>query len=142
MTSNQIVLLAVLGSMAGFTLIWCFTLWAVSLMSGWKRLARRFGDASLFIGEISRFATARVGWGNYSGALHVGASELGIYIAPMWPFRPFHRPLFIPWTEVKTHVLSDRPWGAIRLTFPSAPRASVVFYGRAADRLLPHVPTQ
>ena len=142
MTSNQIDLLAILGSMAGFTLIWCFTLWAVALTSGWKRLAKRFGDASLFIGEISRFATARIGWGNYSGALYVGASELGIYIAPMWPFRPFHRPLFILWTEVKAHGVSGRPWNTIRLTCPSALRASVVFYGRAAARVLPHMPTQ
>ena len=41
-------------------------------------------------------------WGaHYGNALNAGANSVGLYIAPVFLFRPAHPPLFIPWSEIK-----------------------------------------
>jgi len=139
MVMRDVVLVSAVGFVLYFAALWCFILWGISRTCGWRRLAERFGDTSSFHGEITRFCSARIGFANYTGALRVGATDLGLYLAPMRFFRPFHPPLLIPWTEVEADAREARTWRGLRLAFPSVRRVSVVFYGRAVARVLPYL---
>ena len=139
MSATQVVVLSVVGFVAAFVALWVFVLWLISWACGWRRLARCFADTSLFRGEITPFASARIGFGNYNGALNIGATDFGIYLATMRVFRPFHPPLLVPWTETEAQVRERRGWSSVRLTFPSVPHASIVLYGRSAVRVLPYL---
>ncbi len=83
---------------------WIFVCWIASRGSGWHRVAQRFGNPSLFAmgGDRIRFVSAQIGWANYSGVLDLTVSPSGLYIATIWFFRPYHPPLFIPWSETQT----------------------------------------
>lgn len=120
--------------------IWIFVTWIASRASGWHRLAQRFGSPGPFasVGERVRFASAQIGWGNYSGALELRASTSGFYLAPIWAFRPFHPPLFIPWSEIEVHP-ARWPGGAPWLTFRSVPGVRIRFSRRAFALLRPYL---
>ncbi|GAB4308617.1 MAG: hypothetical protein Kow0097_09290 [Candidatus Bipolaricaulota bacterium] len=120
--------------------IWIFVTWIASRASGWHRLAQRFGSPGPFasVGERVRFASAQMGWGNYSGALELRASTSGFYLAPIWAFRPFHPPLFIPWSEIVVHPARG-PAAAPWLTFRSVPGVRIRFSRRAFTLLRPYL---
>jgi hypothetical protein len=138
MPETELVILSVVGFALLFAAIWCLVLWLTAAIGGWRRLGQRYGDTSLFTGETTRFATAQFGLANYSGMLVVGASDMGFYLATIRIFRPFHRPLFVPWAEIEAH-LSGGPIRRAGLAFPAEPRVRVTLYGRAVDRVRPYV---
>ncbi len=123
-----------------FVAIWLLVTRIVSRTSGWHRLAGRFGSPGPFasVGERMRFASAQIGWGNYSGALELRASASGLYLAPIWVFRPFHPPLFIPWSEIVVHPARG-PGAAPWLTFRSVPGVRIRFSRRAFAFLRPYL---
>ena len=129
------------GFLAGFVVLWYGVLWLSATVSGWWRLAARFASTTLFQGEITSFVTARIRVANYSGVLNLGASDLGIYLVPIWLFRPSHAPLFIPWSEIEAVVREGTiwTWRSVYVTFPSLPRTSITLFGRAVDRVRPYV---
>ena len=139
MAMRDVILVSAVGFVLFFVFIWSFALWAIAWTCGWRRLAKRYGDVSLFHGETVPFASAQIGLANYTGALHVGATDLGLHLAPMRVFRPFHRPLFIPWTEIETNAREAELRRTVRLTFPSAPRASMTLYGRSVPPVRPYL---
>ncbi len=139
MSASEIGVLFAVGFAVFFVLIWCFVLWVVSLVSGWRRLASRFGDTSMFSGDVTAFGSARIGLANYSATLIVGASDEGLYVVPMRIFRPFHRPLFIPWTETEAESRGGAHLPRVRLTFPTVPGTSILLYGRSAQRCMPYL---
>lgn len=40
------------------------------------------------------------GLGNYNNVLTVGADSSGLFIVPLFLFRAWHPPLFVPWAEI------------------------------------------
>jgi len=139
MTTSEFVVLLVVGFVVFFVALWCFVLWVISLASGWRRLAERFGRAVWFTGEVTTFASARVGLANYNGALIVGASREGLYLVPIRIFRPFHSPLHIPWTDTVAQVRGSEAFPRVQFTFPSAPGKRILLYGRSAKQCLPYL---
>ena len=139
MHQGSSIVTIVIGFVAAFVLLWCAVLWLVAWACGWRRLAGRFASSVPFQGAITSFATASIRFANYSGVLNLGVSDWGLYLVPMKLFRPFHPPLLIPWTEVEATLSERSAWyrQGVRLTFPSAPRASIIFYGRAVDHDYP-----
>jgi hypothetical protein len=138
MTTGQIGVLSGVGFALFFVAIWSLVLGLTARVAGWWRLAQRYADTSLFSGETIRFATAQFGLASYSGMLVVGASDMGLYLATIRIFRPFHHPLFIPWNEIDVRL----PEGLIRraqLRFPAELRVRVTLYGRAVDQVRPYV---
>lgn len=117
---------------ASFVGTWILVTWIASRASGWSRLGRRFGCSGPFssAGERLRFASAQIGWGNYSGALELQASASGLFLATIALFRPFHPPLFVPWSEIEVHP-ARRPGVVPWLTFRSVPGVRVRFSRRA-----------
>jgi hypothetical protein len=134
---TEIVVLLVAGGAAFAALVWCLVLGLASVVGGWRRLAGPYGDTTLFAGDVTRFASAQFGWASYSGALSVGASDMGLFLATIPIFRPFHPPLFIPWTEISAEPFASRFGSGVRLAFASAPGVRVTLSGRAATRARP-----
>ena len=72
-----------------------------SWWSGWAVLARRFRLRSKFIGSRWHFQSGQMRWlCGYNHCLTVGGNSEGLYLSTSRLFRPFHPPLFIPWTEI------------------------------------------
>ena len=108
-------------------IVWCLTLGIISAFSGWSRLARRFSDERPFPGETRRFVSARFGMANYNGVLVVGADASGLYLRTARIFRPFHRPLRIPWAEIQADLGGGEDFDPVRLTFPTVPGVRMTF---------------
>ena len=87
-----------------FLLCWSGILNAIAWMGGWWHLAREFPDDALLHdrGPVRRrrFQSGSFGLMNYNSALTIGVYEQGLRVAALWPFRPGHPPLFIPWSEL------------------------------------------
>ncbi len=132
MTTSEIWILSAVGFVVFFVSIWCFVLWVMALASGWRRLAQQYGDTTMFTGEISRFKSARIGMVNYNGAIGLGATDMGLYLELIGIFRPFHRPMFVPWSEIQTEPFPGA-FGGVVLTFPSVFNARVHLYARTAE---------
>ncbi len=107
--------------MVFFPVVWTASLGLVSAMTGWRRLAAVFpgGDPPLD-GTRWRFRTAGFrNMSHYSGCLTFTATLEGLHLVPFILFRPFHPPLFIPWSAMTPTV--ERIWSfappSVRITF-------------------------
>jgi len=91
MRENLDLLLGIL-----FVGVWFFYLKVISIHTGWSLLAKEYGFKGKFSGKIFRCQNI-----NGHSTTHVGINEMGLYLAMVFPFRPFHKPLFIPWEKIK-----------------------------------------
>lgn len=75
--------------------------YVIALISGWRLLAQRFRAQSPFLGvKWKRQSGYMRGIGHYNNCLTIGADSSGLFIVLMIPFRMWHPPLLIPWTEI------------------------------------------
>lgn len=82
-------------------LFWCAILFLIAAVSGWRTLAQKFRLSSTFIGPTWGFQSAYMRWmGHYGNCLNVGADSVGLKLSIVFPFRPGHPPLFVPWSEI------------------------------------------
>lgn len=96
----------------GFAIWWVFLIWAISWLTGWRTLARHYHHAGPFHGTTHRFQHISLGWSDYGGCVTVGSNADGLYLAVMLPFRPGHRPLFIPWSDVRSAEYVQKWYGS------------------------------
>lgn len=86
---------------AMIALVWTGVSIVLSFAGGWFELARRFRGSKDFDGSSWRWQSAQMRWvAAYHNCITVGASQEGLYVAPFFPFRLAHPPLFIPWNEI------------------------------------------
>jgi len=119
-----------------FVSIWCFVLWILSLSSGWRKLAARFHYPQEFQGDFLRWQSARMNLVNFRSILNLGLNERGLYLVPMVLFRPFHKPLFIPWEEIVAQPTKKRLYQAYQLQFRSVPGVRLTLYQRTFHIIL------
>ncbi len=119
-----------------FIALWCFILWLISLSSGWNKLAARYDDPNDFQGKTLRFQSARLNWSNYSNILQLGLTERGLHLVPMILFRPFHRPLFIPWEEIVAQPIQQTLIHGYQLSFRSAPGIKMTLFQNTFQHIL------
>ncbi|MDF1657551.1 MAG: hypothetical protein P1U58_08055 [Verrucomicrobiales bacterium] len=93
-----IVLIPVLFAIV-FPAFWCFVIWILSQVSGWKRLAARYRTSEQPQGGTYHGLFGMVGLVSYRGTLNVTTAEEGFFLAPNALFRFGHATLFIPWSE-------------------------------------------
>jgi len=139
MNATEMQVLIVGGCVVFLALVWYAVLALASWASGWRCLARAFGNQSLVVGAPARFLSARIGHVEYSGILNAGAGDFGLALVPVRMFRPFHPPLFIPWTEMETEPLADALSSGVRLTFPSVRGVRLHISGRTLDLVRPYL---
>ncbi len=87
-------------------ILWCAVCFLVSFMTGWFSLGRRFKRQSdpygetrtagpFFYGVYMRF------WGHYSSVIRLTAAADALYASVLFPLRPGHPPLRLPWNEIQ-----------------------------------------
>jgi hypothetical protein len=114
-----------------FVGMWCLVEWILSRASGWQELAERFHDRGTFRGRRYRFRSGRMNGVWFRMCLNVGMNEHGLHLVPTLLFRPFHRPLLIPWGEIE---LENHKWlifSHTAIRFRSCSGIDLVLYGRA-----------
>src|ERR1700742_2187491 len=83
-----------------FVGMWVTVSLLLSLIGGWRALARQYPAPEPAEGTWFPFCSATVGWGNYNGCLNLRASPAGLRIAVLLPFRLGHPPFFVPWRDL------------------------------------------
>ncbi len=82
-------------------LFWSVTVWIISLF-GWRSLAAHYQTQESAPAGTRHFCHMWVNrWVGYKGALSVGMTPKGLYLA-VWPItlEIWHPPLLIPWSEI------------------------------------------
>ena len=85
---------------AVFPAFWWGVLWLVS-RAGWRRLAESYRTDVPATGRTFRMTSGAIGRASYSHTLTVSIEPDGLRIAVLFPFRPHHPPLLIPWDEIQ-----------------------------------------
>lgn len=89
------------GFIVSFPLLWCFIVWMLSEVGGWRSLARRYSAGCRpVIGESHGRVSGRVGWVNYNRVLTLHFTPEGFFLEVMPIFRISHPRLFIPWSAI------------------------------------------
>jgi hypothetical protein len=68
--------------------------------AGWSSLAASYRSREAFDGETRHFRSAQIGSSAYRSCLTMGARPWGLYLSVLFPFRPGHPPLLIPWQDI------------------------------------------
>jgi len=79
--------------------LWFLTIYVIS-KTGWSKLAAQYKTLEKFEGAKITFASAGIGIASYNNALILKYNDEGLYLKPIFLFRAFHPPLFIPWKEI------------------------------------------
>ena len=94
----------------------------IAKISGWAGLAERFpADREPMDGTCFRCQYLRIGWCDYNGCLTIRVSPEGLYLA-VWPIFVGHRPLLIPWSELRVVQERRQRWFAVALVEVGEPR--------------------
>ena len=99
-----------------FIFWWFVCLKLLSGKTGWETLAGRYEFKGKFNGNLLRCE----GPGR---STHIGANEEGLYFARVFPFRPFHKTLLVPWQEIKPERSRYLVRKGYKLMFPEVPEA-------------------
>ena len=83
-----------------FAGLWVLVSFIIS-RAGWAALAANYSTSIPFKGHSVGFISASINGANYNNSLILKYNEVGIYLRPIIFFRLFHRPLLIPWREIK-----------------------------------------
>ena len=69
--------------------------------AGWADLVTHYQTNTAFIGRRVGIISASINSANYKNSLILKFNEDGIYLRPIILFRLFHKPILIPWKEIK-----------------------------------------
>ena len=83
-----------------FAGMWVLVTFIISKM-GWADLATNYLFEGEFTGKRIGIISASINSANYRNALILKYNQEGIYLRPIIIFRLFHKPVFIPWKEIK-----------------------------------------
>ena len=109
------------------------------MATGWRQLAERYYDGRPFQGDYYRFQTARINGANYSGALEFGVNDEGLYLVPMILFRAFHKPVFIPWYDIRAKPHKAFLYSGFQLTVQSQKKFKISFYKKTFEKMKTHI---
>lgn len=109
---------------AGF---WCFVCFLLSRIGGWSRLAKRFAVDTPPAGKIFYGQSAQLsGLCNYNGCLTIIVAAEGLYLRVWALFRAGHKPILIPWAEIRNPRPRKFLW-IRKVAFDAGSPASVRF---------------
>src|SRR3977135_2062016 len=83
-----------------FAGMWILITFIISRM-GWSDLSAHYETINPFLGQRVGIISASINSANYNNSLILKYNEVGIYLRPIIIFRLFHKPILIPWTEIK-----------------------------------------
>lgn len=85
--------------------IFVFVIYFLS-RKGWSDLVNMYQFDGVFQGHRFGVISAGINGVNYNNCLILKYNEQGFYLRPTFIFRLFHKPVFIPWGEIK--VIRDK----------------------------------
>lgn len=68
---------------------------------GWSDLASEYQLDNSFEGERAGVISVAINGVNYNNCLLLKYNDEGFYLRPIFIFRLFHKPLFIPWKAIR-----------------------------------------
>lgn len=104
-----------------FPVWWSFVCWIISRF-GWARLAERYATDLQPVGDTRHMQSMRVNMTRYSATVTMTLNDVGFYAEPMILFRPGHKRLLIPWTELhnpKPSLMRIWPMVSLDVGFPT-----------------------
>lgn len=115
----------------------CASFLLISRISGWSLLARRFRATEPFCGDTWGWQSARFrGWFGYNHCLTIGASQEGLYLSVMLPFRLLHPALLIPWREIEVETGKMFGWyDTAQFRIGTEERITVKIYGKLVQQV-------
>lgn len=100
------------------------SIFLISRLSGWPRLAARYPESSPKPRPLTVFGYGTMNnWIGYNGGLILAADDAGLHVST-WPYLLgwCHRPVFIPWTQIVDLRGRKRLWKKYyRLDLKGAP---------------------
>jgi len=94
--------------------MWIGATYLSAAISGWKLLARRFRLQGEFYGQKWCFESAQMRYRtNYGSILTIGANSAGLFTKPIFVFRLWHPPLFVPWPEITARPKKILFWNMV-----------------------------
>lgn len=136
--SPWFVLLIVAAFAIVFPLFWSAVCFLLSVVSGWRSLAREFATDIEEPPGAESGLMARVGFVDYRSVLTLGRDGDAIYLGVFMLFRPGHKPLRIPLEAVK--VTTAMSLFMKRVKIRVADRVNVHVPRSAWERVFPDVP--
>jgi hypothetical protein len=116
--------------------LWFGISYLLSATGGWRALARCYPDeASSSEGQRFRFQSAQVGWVNYNNCVNVIVSPTGLRLSVFAPFRFGHRPIFIPWRDIRVGLRKSWFTSVGVLRFAREPTMELRLRRRLVDRI-------
>lgn len=116
----------VLWFLIGFVVIGLAVMFLIAMLGDWDILARNFRAHHKPGGAFYYMQSVGIGTSSYRNMLTVGITSEGLYLAVFFPFRLFHPPLLIPWSEItEVHENKFLSWRTYRLAIGSPEWAHV-----------------
>ncbi|MBC8134928.1 MAG: hypothetical protein H8F28_03460 [Fibrella sp.] len=113
MRPETIVALAVPLFLIGFAGFWCLIVLSISYASGWQSLSKRFRAMEKPQGRFFWLESITMNSARYQGAVILGVTERGLYLAPLAIFRVGHQPLLIPWNAFRAFRTEKLFWTVV-----------------------------
>ncbi len=129
----------------GFLGFWYLICWLISRIGHWATLANEFPAAlGLPVGTRRYFMrTMELGLAQYKNCLTVGVAPTGLYLCPIFLFRPGHAPILIPWTAIARGEKKKRLWLTFyKISVPMEKRrtATITLFGASlVNAIAPHL---
>jgi hypothetical protein len=83
-----------------FVGMWVLVTFIISRV-GWSKLADNYEMIEPFTGQRVGIISASINNANYNNSIILKYNEAGLYLKPIILFRLFHKPILIPWKEIK-----------------------------------------
>jgi len=92
---------------------WFGALWSAAQLSGWAKLAAKYRcDEDASVESWKGWRWGKFGIASYKRCLWIAVTPKGLHIktGPLFLFRPFHPPLLIPWSKIRSVEESSYWW--------------------------------
>ena len=104
-------------------------------MGGWGALARCYPDEASSEGIRFRFQSVQFGWVTYNNCVNVTVSPAGLRFSVFAPFRIGHRPICVPWRDIRVEPRTSWLISVGVLSFAKEPTVAVRLRRRLVDRI-------
>jgi hypothetical protein len=87
-----------------FVAFWIGVMYVFAKVGGWNELSRKYRCNGSFKGNWKGWQSGRFGVVDYCNCLWLGIVPEGLHLkmGPLFFFRLFHPPLFIPWVAIES----------------------------------------
>lgn len=133
-------------TLLAFFLLILGVLYFFSRVNGWHELSQYYPTRNPYQGKwiVHDLDEVEVRFNASDGvnSIRLGADAQGLYISMWIGFRPFHPPLFIPWSDVTAVRIKETPWlkkpNLVKYTFAMNPDIPVYVGTYIAEEIEKH----